>query len=66
MTETTQLRWFEPTDMRCERCNGRASGILRGSQNQSYGKHCKKCAEKRLRDSEKARTLAENLLEVAK
>jgi hypothetical protein len=55
MNETTKLRWFEEIAMKCDRCGGRASGILRGSQNESYGKHCKRCAEKRLRDSEKAR-----------
>ena len=55
MAETTELRWFEEINMKCERCGARAAGILRGSQNQSYGKHCKRCANKRLRDSEKLR-----------
>lgn len=55
MNETTELRWFEEISMKCERCGGRAVGILRGSQNEGYGKHCKRCANKRLRDSEKAR-----------
>ena len=55
MAETTQLRWFEEIPMTCQRCGKRAHGFLRGEQNESYGKHCKRCAEKRLRDSEKAR-----------
>ena len=55
MSETTELRWFEERDMKCVQCGKRASGILRGSRNESYGRHCKKCAEKRLRDSEKER-----------
>lgn len=60
MVETTDLRWFEEINMKCERCGGRASGILRGSRNQSYGKHCTRCAKKRLRDSEKARKQLSN------
>ncbi len=53
MTETTELRWFEEFS-RC-RCGKRAHGILRGSRNESYGPHCTKCANKRLRDSERER-----------
>jgi hypothetical protein len=55
MAETTELRWFEKISMKCERCGGRACGILRGSSNESYGKHCERCANKRLKDSESAR-----------
>lgn len=55
MTETPNLRWFEELDLKCCRCGRRASGILRGSRNESYGMHCKRCAEKRLKDSEKER-----------
>ena len=54
MGETTELRWFEqiPT---CSRCGKLAQGRLMGSMNQSFGWHCLKCANKRLKDSEKAR-----------
>lgn len=55
MSESTELRWFEPTDSKCGRCGKRATGILRGSRNESYGPHCQRCADKRLKDSEKAR-----------
>jgi hypothetical protein len=56
MTETPDLRWFEQLPRhRCLQCNKWAEGILRGVRNESYGPHCRKCAEKRLRDSEKAR-----------
>jgi len=51
--ETTRLRWFDAFPV-CS-CGKTAQGILRGDGNQSYGNHCRKCAEKRLRDSEKAR-----------
>lgn len=55
MSETTELRWFENTDRTCGQCGKRASGILRGSRNESYGPHCARCAERRLKASEKAR-----------
>ncbi len=55
MSETTNLRWFEPTNSTCDQCGKRASGILRGSRNESYGPHCKRCAESRLKASERAR-----------
>lgn len=54
MSETPNLRWFEETDRKCS-CGKRATGILRGERNESYGPHCKRCAEKRLRASEKVR-----------
>jgi hypothetical protein len=53
-TETTELRWFEETDRKCS-CGARATGILRGVRNESYGPHCKRCANRRLKASEKAR-----------
>lgn len=53
--ETADLRWFERTDMKCGQCGKRATGILRGVRNESYGHHCQRCADKRLKASEKAR-----------
>lgn len=53
-TETAELRWFEQFP-KCAECGKTAQGILRGSQNQSYGHHCLRCAERRLKASEKAR-----------
>lgn len=54
MSETPDLRWFEETDRKCS-CGKRASGILRGSRNDSYGPHCKSCADRRLKASERVR-----------
>jgi len=56
MSETIELRWFENTDRSCIQCGKRASGILRGSRNESYGPHCERCANKRLKASKKARS----------
>lgn len=55
MRETPDLRWFEETDRKCSACGKRATGILRGVRNESYGPHCKRCAERRLKASEKVR-----------
>ncbi len=54
MTETTELRWFEDTERKCP-CGKRATGILRGPRNESYGAHCKPCANRRLKASDRER-----------
>lgn len=54
LSETPNLRWFEAFP-KCS-CGKTAQGILRGSQNESYGHHCQRCADRRLKASEKART----------
>ena len=53
MTETTELRWFDEWP-KCP-CGRRAHGILRGVRNDSYGAHCKQCANRRLKASLKER-----------
>ena len=53
--ETPDLRWFEEQNHKCGMCGRRSDGILRGSRNESYGRHCKRCAEKRLKASAKVR-----------
>lgn len=53
MSETPHLRWFEAF-ARCP-CGKPSAGILRGVGNESYGPHCRKCAERRLRASELVR-----------
>jgi DNA-directed RNA polymerase subunit RPC12/RpoP len=53
--ESPELRWFEEHTYLCDRCGKRGNGVLRGSRNESYGIHCKRCADKRLADSKKAR-----------
>ena len=55
LRESPHVRWFEQF-AKC-RCGKPAAGILRGDRNESYGAHCKKCADRRLRDAEKARKL---------
>lgn len=50
MSETPRLRWFEAYSS-CRACAKPAAGILRGEGNESYGPHCRKCAECRLRAS---------------
>lgn len=54
LPETPDLRWFDayPT---CRMCGKPSAGILRSSNNSSYGDHCKKCADKRLALSKKVR-----------
>jgi len=54
--ETTHLRWFEEYRP-CGQCGKKGAGILRGTQNESYGSHCQKCADKRLKASKKRREL---------
>lgn len=56
MSETPNLRWWEPINTKCDKCGrGGKVGILRGRQNESYGLHCERCANKRLKESEKVR-----------
>lgn len=53
--ETPNLRWFRTRDFNCRICGKRADGNLMGVNNEDYGKHCRKCADKRLKASAKAR-----------
>jgi hypothetical protein len=52
---TDQAQWFEGIG-NC-RCGKQATGILRGTRNESYGPYCMKCAHKRIKSAEKARTM---------
>lgn len=53
-SEVPNLRWFENTERKCS-CGKRATGILRGDRNESYGPHCNRCAARRLKASERVR-----------
>jgi hypothetical protein len=53
LDEAPELRWFERLP-KCK-CGKTATGILRGTRNESYGHHCDKCADKRLKASAKER-----------
>ena len=50
---TDQAQWFDGFG-KC-RCGKQATGILRGTRNESYGAYCKRCADKRIKAAEKAR-----------
>lgn len=45
------VRWFDELG-RCRECPKPATGVLRGSRNDSYGPYCKPCAERRLNRAE--------------
>lgn len=53
--ETPDLRWFRERDFSCRMCGKRAAGNLMGTRNDDYGMHCRKCADKRLKESAKVR-----------
>jgi hypothetical protein len=50
---TDQAQWFDGLG-NC-RCGKPATGVLRGTRNESYGPYCRRCAEKRIKAAEKAR-----------
>ena len=52
--ETPDLRWFEAFP-KCCMCGKPSAGLLRGSADADYGHHCKRCAERRLKDSARVR-----------
>jgi hypothetical protein len=56
--ENPAIKWFEKqSGVDCIWCDGRrkATGILRGSRNESFGPHCHICAAIRIRDAERVR-----------
>jgi hypothetical protein len=53
--ETPNLRWFREMNLNCRQCGKRAAGELMSVTNESYGLHCKSCADKRLKASEAVR-----------
>lgn len=54
LEDSPEVQWFEKTEAKC-RCGKRATGILRGRQNQSFGPHCEKCANKRIAAAKRVR-----------
>lgn len=62
--ETTELRWFRKRDFDCRMCRKRGVGSLMGTRNEDYGIHCQKCADRRLRDSAKAREMESKAIQV--
>ena len=51
---TDDVRWFDMLGY-CRECNKPATGVLRGSRNDSYGPYCERCAAKRLARARKER-----------
>ena len=49
------VRWFDALG-RCQ-CGRPATGVLRGSRNESFGPSCERCANARLKRADKARAL---------
>jgi hypothetical protein len=56
LRETPDLRWFDPFAS-CQMCGKSAAGLLRGVRNESYGAHCQRCADKRLKQSQNVREM---------
>src|SRR4051812_39961413 len=55
--ETPDLRWFKHIDFTCRQCGKRAAGELMSYRNETYGLHCQRCADSRLKNSAKVREL---------
>lgn len=55
LEESPHIQWFE-RHSRC-RCGKKSDGILRGTRNESYGEHCQRCADRRLKASQRVRQL---------
>lgn len=61
LSETPDLRWFDGCyRQKCHSCGKRADGLLRGVSNESYGAHCQRCADRRLKASLKVREAMED------
>ncbi len=52
--ESPSIRWFDAYST-CRMCGKKSDGLLRGDRNESYGDHCRKCADKRIADSKRVR-----------
>ena len=54
LDETPYLQWFDQFPS-CRMCGKAATGNLMSIRNESYGAHCKKCADGRLKRSKQVR-----------
>lgn len=59
INETPDLRWFKAYPL-CRMCGNKSDGLLYDKRNESYGNHCKKCANKRLDLSKQVREAESN------
>lgn len=56
LEESPEVQWFDAHSS-CRVCGKKSDGILRGLRNQSYGEHCRKCAERRIKAAKKVREI---------
>lgn len=56
LSESPHIRYFSAYP-NCSGCGKTAQGVLYGTSNESYGAHCRKCADKRIRASADVRAL---------
>lgn len=54
---TDPSRWFDALGS-CHGCGKKATGVLRGTQNQSMGPYCERCAEARIKKAQRERDKA--------
>lgn len=54
LDESPDLQWFK-TYPTCRECGAKSDGLLMSRRNDSYGDHCRKCADKRLKRSKEIR-----------
>lgn len=54
LEDIPNLRWFDKYPS-CRMCGKKADGLLMSDRNDSYGAHCLKCADRRLKLSAKIR-----------
>lgn len=53
MDESPNVQWFEAFAT-C-RCGKASAGVLRGLRNESFGPHCKRCADARIKAAKRVR-----------
>lgn len=59
LEDTPDLRWFDAYPD-CRQCGKPAAGVLMDVRNSSYGAHCRRCADKRLKASKRVREMLAN------
>lgn len=54
LDESPDLQWFKAYPS-CRECGRPSAGLLMSRRNESYGDHCRKCADKRIKRSKQIR-----------
>lgn len=55
LAESPEVQWFLRITRDCRMCGKPSNGILYGRQNESFGEHCQKCADKRIAAAKRVR-----------